>query len=68
MTSTHALRDEDLKGRLTVRVWPDAGRMLGLGKDATYAAVARGEIPSIRCGRRILIPVGKLRALLGADA
>lgn len=56
----------DLNGRLVVTV-PEAGRLLGLSKDAAYGAVHRGEIPSLRCGRRILVPVPKLLALLGAD-
>jgi len=39
---------------LTLPVWPDAGRLLGLGRNATYDAIARGEIPVIRFGRRIV--------------
>jgi hypothetical protein len=42
--------------RLVVKLWPDAGRALGLGRSATYGAVARGEIPVLRFGRRIVVP------------
>jgi hypothetical protein len=50
---------------LVVPVWPDAGRALGLGRNATYEAVARGEIPVIRFGRRIVVPKAKLFEMVG---
>jgi excisionase family DNA binding protein len=34
----------------------EAAQVLGIGRDATYAAVQAGTIPSIRVGRRIVIP------------
>jgi excisionase family DNA binding protein len=49
--------------RLTYDV-VDAGKKLGLGRNATYEAIARGEIPSIRIGKRILVPVAALERLL----
>lgn len=52
----------------TVDVWPTAGRALGLGKNAAYAAVARGEIPTIRCGRLIRVPTAALRRMLELDS
>ena len=55
----------DPEGRLTISV-PEAGQWLSLGRDAAYAAVARGEIPSLRLGRRIVVPVPKLLQMLGA--
>ncbi len=51
----------------TVKLWPTAGQALDLGRSATYAAVARGEIPVIRLGRRIVVPTARLRAMLGLD-
>lgn len=39
-----------------------------LSRNGTYQAVERGEIPSIRIGRRILIPTAAFRRLLGMDA
>lgn len=35
---------------------PEAGRRLGIGRNAAYDAAARGEIPMIRIGRRMLVP------------
>lgn len=57
--------------RLTVDGWTDdetipcAGRMLGLGRTATYAALQSGQIPSIRVGRRYLVPIAALHRMLG---
>ena len=31
--------------RKTINLWPDAGRQLGLSKNATYEGARRGEIP-----------------------
>jgi excisionase family DNA binding protein len=44
-----------------------AGAILGLGRSAAYDAARRGEIPSLRVGRRVLVPTARLRALLGVD-
>ena len=44
-----------------------AGRLLGLGKNATYQAVAAGEIPSLRIGRRVLVPRDALRRVLDGE-
>jgi excisionase family DNA binding protein len=54
-----------LEGRLTCTV-PEAGRLLGIGRDAAYAAAERGEIPVLRLGRRLVVPVPRLLQLLGA--
>lgn len=40
---------------------------LGLGRTAAYNAVHRGELPSIRIGRKLLVPVADLRRVLGLD-
>ena len=36
-----------------MKVWPHAGRALGLGRGAAYAAAARKEIDVIRIGRSV---------------
>lgn len=54
--------------RLTYDV-EEAGRLLGLGRGASYEAAKRGEIPTIRIGRRLLVPKAALdRMLAGAAA
>ena len=62
------MADEKPIERMTIPVWPDAGQMLGLGRNATYDAVARGEIPVLRFGRRILVPRKALERLVNGDA
>jgi excisionase family DNA binding protein len=49
--------------RLTLTV-KEAGKKLGLSRGLMYEAIRRGQIPSIRIGRRILIPRLALERLL----
>ena len=35
---------------------PEAGRMLGLSRNASYEAAKRGDIPTIRIGKLIKVP------------
>jgi excisionase family DNA binding protein len=51
--------------RLTVGV-PEAGRMLGISRSLAYELVARGELPSVRLGRRIVIPIRAIEELLAS--
>ena len=49
---------------LTLSV-PEAGkRYLGLSRNAAYAAADRGEIPVIRIGRLLRVPVRAMERLL----
>lgn len=50
--------------RLTVTI-PEAARLLGISRNSAYQAASRGEIPTVRVGRLLLVPVARLRALLG---
>ncbi|MCH8993428.1 MAG: helix-turn-helix domain-containing protein [Chloroflexi bacterium] len=42
-----------------------AGEILKISRASAYQAVALGEIPSIRIGRRLLVPRAKLMEMLG---
>lgn len=44
---------------------PKAGAYLGLGRDSSYNAAKRGELPTIRIGRRTVVPTAALLAMLG---
>ena len=44
---------------------PEAGRLLGLGRNAAYAAAQRGEIPTLRIGRLLLVPKIPFHRMLG---
>jgi hypothetical protein len=56
---------EEIRRKPTVKVWPHAGRALGFGKGATYAAAARNEIDVIRIGRSVRAVSASLRKRLG---
>jgi excisionase family DNA binding protein len=43
----------------------EAAELLRLGRSAAYAAAARGERPTLRVGRRRLVPTARLLELLG---
>jgi len=34
----------------------EVARCLGIGRNSAYEAIARGEIPVIRVGKRLLVP------------
>jgi hypothetical protein len=54
----------DHNARLTISV-PEAGeRYFGLCRNAAYNAAARGEIPTIRIGRLLRVPVRALERML----
>ena len=46
------LRDIDT---LTMTV-EEAGKLLGIGRSSAYGAIRRGELTSLKIGRRILVP------------
>lgn len=56
---------EDLNDetKLTMSV-PAAGALVGLNRNAAYAAAERGEIPTIRFGRLLRVPKAALRRKL----
>lgn len=58
------MSDPTTRQTLTVE---EVAAILGLGRNACYEAVARGDIPSLKIGRRILIPRHRLEALLGGS-
>jgi excisionase family DNA binding protein len=45
----------------------DVAKALGLSRASAYEAVRTGEIPSIRIGRRIVVPTAAVRRMLLLD-
>ena len=43
---------------------PEAAALLGIGRDLAYRAAARGDIPTLRIGRRLVVPRAQLERLL----
>lgn len=55
---------DELATKATISVEQTA-RVLGLGRTAAYEAARRGEFPTRRLGRRIVVPVPALLEWLG---
>jgi excisionase family DNA binding protein len=55
------------QSRPTLNLYPEVAEILGLSKATVYAAAASGEIPTIRVGRRYLVPTAALRRMLRLD-
>ena len=54
------------KESLVLNVWPDVGKALNLSKPTVYSLVNQGRIPSIRFGRRVVVPKKALDELLAS--
>jgi excisionase family DNA binding protein len=55
---------DEIRPVLTLTV-PEAGkRYFGLSRNAAYDAAARGEIPTIRIGRLLRVPVRAMEQML----
>ena len=42
----------------------EAAKILGIGRSAAYEGARTGQIPTIRIGKRILVPVAALERML----
>ena len=45
----------------------DAGKLLSLSRGSAYEAARRGEIPTIRIGRRLLVPRSRLMRMIDGE-
>lgn len=52
--------------RLTLTV-EEVAVVLGISRGLAYELVRRGEIPALRLGRRVVVPVRALEAMLVGD-
>jgi hypothetical protein len=56
--------NEEVVAPLTISV-PEAGkRYFGLSRNGSYGAAARGEIPTVKIGRLLRVPVRALEKML----
>lgn len=53
--------------RLTLAV-PQAADVLGISRDLAYELIARGELPSLRLGRRVVVPRRALERFIDDEA
>jgi len=47
---------------------PEVAKTLRIGRNSAYEAIARGEIPAIRLGRRLLVPRAALESFLSGSS
>ncbi len=45
----------------------EAAELLGIGRSAAYEAARSGQLPTIRIGKRVLVPVAGLERLLAGN-
>jgi excisionase family DNA binding protein len=58
---------DELRQRVTISLWPEAGELLGISKNSSYAAAKAGEIPVLRLGNRYRVSAPALLRLLADD-
>ncbi len=63
MTAVDSTEVPESSERPTLTV-PEAGRFLRLGRASAYEAARRGDLPTIKIGRRLLVPTAALRRML----
>lgn len=61
---TPIIREDQMNdNRLTMTV-EQAAAALGVSRGTAYAAVRAGQLPTVRIGRRVLVPTEGLRSFL----
>lgn len=60
-THDRTLPDPEIEPTVTV---DRAAAIIGISRAAAFRAAANGEIPSIRVGRRLVVPTSALRTML----
>jgi excisionase family DNA binding protein len=58
------MTDQGFDDKRLVYEVPEAGEMLGLNRNAAYAAAKRGDIPTIRIGKLIRVPKAAFNQML----
>jgi excisionase family DNA binding protein len=58
------MEPENWRDRATVTV-EQAAPILGVGRSTAYILARTGELPTLRLGRRFVVPVATLRRMLG---
>ena len=62
MSEPEMTGDWRARGALSI---PEAGDVLGVGRSLAFDLARRGDLPTIRLGRRRVVPTHALRCLLG---
>lgn len=62
---SHIYAEHREQGERLVYSVPEAGRLLGLSRNAAYEAARRGEIPTLRFGRLLRVPKIPFHRMVG---
>ncbi len=62
-TASRIVQETRPSGRATLTI-EEAARELGIGRGLAYELARRGEIPTLRLGRRLVVPVAAFQRLL----
>jgi len=65
MPTSHRIPSHSLASERLVFTVGEAAELLGISRAFAYELVARGELPVIRLGRRIVVPKAALLAMVG---
>lgn len=57
----------DWRARTTLTI-EEAAVVLKIGRSSAYVLARAGELPTLRLGRRFVVPVAQMRRMLGEDA
>ena len=52
--------------RVTITI-EEAARLLGISRGSAYTAARTGQLPTIRVGKRLIVPVRSLEKMLDAS-
>jgi excisionase family DNA binding protein len=58
---------QDTNARRTYKI-EEAGKLLGIGRNQAYEAAKRGDFPTIKIGKRLLVPKAALDRMLAGEA
>ena len=58
------LADAGLEGLPTVLTIPETAKILRIGRNSAYEAARKGQIPTIKIGKRLLVPRKALERIL----
>lgn len=60
-----AVMQDDLKA-ITYRI-EEAAKLLGIGRNTAYEAARTGQLPTVRLGKRLVVPKAALEKLLSGQ-
>jgi hypothetical protein len=66
LVPTRQAAEADLRARTVVSV-EEGGAALGLSGSTAYQAARTGDLPTLRVGRKLVVPTARLLRLLGDE-